>query len=200
MKIKGYLAVGATLAAALLAATVEARPAASSKVALQRLSGTYASLAPEDWGRGTFGTRKFTFRNGRWTLDFALALDPAMANKVFAFRTRGSYVVGARSAVAPGAFNAVFREDAKYVTLIAGDPKLAQAFGLAGCGLVAGVEKDISLTGCASWKPVSACAEDHDLLMLDSSGGLRFGVRPADNDMCTADKRPIKLLPAVVKR
>ena len=38
-----------------------------------------------------------------------------------------------------------------------------------------------------------------DLLALDASG-LRFGVRPPDNDMCTPDKTPTALLPAVIRR
>ncbi len=195
-----YAAVAAITAVTLLAGPAGARSRASPSVALQRLSGTYTSTGPEDWGNGSFGTRKFTFRNGRWTLNFVLAVDPAMSNKVFAFRTRGSYGVGARSAAVPGAFNSVFREDAKYVTLLSADPKLPKAFGLAGCELVPGLEKDVSATGCALWKPVSVCAQDHDLMLLDTHGGLHFGVRPSDNDMCTADKRPTKLLPAVSKR
>lgn len=34
----------------------------------------------------------------------------------------------------------------------------------------------------------------------DEKGNLYFGVRPADNNMCTADRRPTALLPAVAKR
>ncbi len=47
--------------------------------------------------------------------------------------------------------------------------------------------------------PVAVCPEDHDLLAIDDAGALRFGVRPPDNDMCTADKRPTALPPAVIK-
>jgi hypothetical protein len=71
--------------------------------------------------------------------------------------------------------------------------------GLAACGLPVNLEADISVTGCAAWKPVAVCGEDHDLLALDDTG-LRFGVRPRDNDMCTADRTPAALLPAVVRR
>lgn len=187
--------------AALLVTSAHAAPNQNGSAnALDNLSGTYASSAAEDWGRGTFGTREFTFDKGRWTLHFVLALDPAMANKVFEFRTVGTYVVGRPSSLVPGAYEADFREEAKYVTLRATDPNLVQAFGLAGCGLTPNAESDISAEGCAGWKPVTVCAIDHDLLMLDARGGLHFGVRPDDNDMCTPDKRPGKLLPAVVKR
>lgn len=167
---------------------------------LQTLSGTYASAGPEDWGRGTFGRRTFTFDRGAWTLDFVLALDPGFTAPVFAFRTHGTYRVGAPSAAVPGAFEAVFGEDAKHVTLLTTDPGLAQAFGLSACGLTPGVEKDVSAQGCAAWRPVAVCAEDHDLLALSTTGALHFGVRPADNDLCTADKRPVALLPGVWRR
>jgi hypothetical protein len=194
------LAVLAAAAVTLLPA--EAAPArdAADRQALAQLAGTYRSTSAEDWGRGSFGTREFGFDNGRWTLKFTLALDPQMKNRVFEFRTHGQYFVGAASKTVPGAFDALFTEDAKYVTLRTPDLQLVTAFGLAGCGLAADVEKDISREGCALWKPVAACGVDHDLLALDEQGGLRFGVRPPDNDMCTAARRPATLLPAVVKR
>jgi hypothetical protein len=181
-------------------AAAGAAQAAADHAALSQLAGTYRSSAAEDWGRGSYGTREFGFNEGRWSLRFTLALDPQMRSKVFEFRTQGHYVVGAASKTVPGAFDALFTEDAKYVTLHTSDPQLAAAFGLAACGLQPGVESDISVAGCAVWKPVAVCREDHDLLALDAQGGLRFGVRPPDNDMCSAQKRPTALLPAVVKR
>ncbi len=164
--------------------------------ALRTLSGRYASEAPEPW-YGAWGTRVFTFGEGRWSLDFTLALDPAMQRGVFRFRTGGGYALGAPSRAVPGAFEAVFLEEVKLVTLLSVDPAIAAAFGLAACGLRPGVETDVSARGCAAWAPVADCGEDHDLLALDPDGGLRFGVRPRDNDMCTADRRPTALLPAV---
>jgi predicted small secreted protein len=134
------------------------------------------------------------------SLDFALALDPGMNARVFEFHTTGTYEVQGPSATVPGAQDMLFREDTKAVTLRATDPKLIEAFGLAQCNLTPGVKTDISATGCAIWKPVADCGEDYDLLALDTDQNLYFGVRPADNDMCTPDKRPIALLPAVVKR
>lgn len=184
----------------LLAACLLAPPAtAGSREALEALSGTYASAAPEPWGPGAWGTRRFTFDGGRWGLTFTLALDPRMEARVFSFRTLGAYAVGTQAAV-PGAHAAVFGEERKFVTLHTADPKLAAAFGLAACGLVPGVEKDISQDGCARWKPVAQCGEDHDLLMLDGQGRLFFGQRPQDNDMCTSARRPGALFPHPVVR
>jgi hypothetical protein len=193
------------LTAALTLATLLGQPAGAETTyqdaaAIAALNGTWASPAAEDWGRGTFGTRSFTFADGTWSLDFALALDPGMNAKVFEFHTTGTYDVLAPSAAVPGAFDMLFREDTKAVTLRATDPKLVEAFGLAQCNLTPDVKTDISATGCAIWKPVANCGEDHDLLALDADQNLYFGVRPADNDMCTPDKRPTSLLPAVVRQ
>ncbi len=162
------------------------------------MSGTYASTAPEPW-YGGYGTRQFTFDQGTWSLVFTHALDAAMQTPTFRFRTKGPYEVGAASATVAGAFEAVFYEDVKYVTLLTADASLIAAFGFANCGLKYNVEVDISATGCAGWKPVAVCREDHDLLALSPSG-LQFGVRPRDNNMCTPDRRPTALLQPVVKR
>lgn len=170
----------------------------AGRAELESLNGAYESPAPEAW-YGGYGTRSFHFHDGAWGLVFTHALDPEMKIQTFRFRTEGPYRIGEASTTVPGAFEAVFFEDAKYVTLLTADPALVEAFGMAGCGLKTGVEVDISATGCAAWKPVSVCREDHDLLAL-STDGLHFGVRPEDNDMCTAERRPTALLPAVVKQ
>jgi hypothetical protein len=191
------VAASMALAAMLVGAAPHAR--ADDRAALEALSGTYASGAAEPW-YGAWGTREFAFRDGQWTLVFTFALDPELQRPVFRFRTGGPYRVGAPAAAVPGAFEAVFLEDSKHLTLLTADPALAAAMGLAACGLTPGVEADISARGCAGWKPVAACREDHDLLALDAAGGLRFGVRPRDNDMCTPDRRPTALLPPVWRR
>ncbi|MGP1357124.1 hypothetical protein [Roseicyclus sp.] len=159
------------------------------------LSGTFRSAAPEPW-YGGWGTREFVFANGTWSLVFSHALDPDMTLRTFVFRTGGPYEVGAPSDAVPGAFEGNFDEDWKHLTLMTADPALAEALGLADCGLVPNLETDISATGCAAWAPVAECGTDHDLIALDAAG-VHFGVRPADNDMCTPDRRPTALLPAV---
>jgi hypothetical protein len=165
---------------------------------LERLSGVYASSAPEQW-YGGFGTRRFSFDRGKWSLVFTHALDAGMQNRTFQFRTEGPYQIGAASSAVPGAFDAIFFEDVKYVTLLTGDVNIINAFGFAGCGLKVNVEVDISKTGCAGWKPVAECREDHDLLAI-SAAGLQFGVRPRDNNMCSADRRPTALLQPVIRQ
>ena len=166
--------------------------------ALRALSGTYASTAPEPW-YGGFGTREFTFGDGRWGLVFTHALDPGMEVKTFQFVTEGPYAVGEAVAGVPGAFAGDFTEEVKKVRLVMEDPEMIAAFGMAECGLVPGEVVDISETGCAGWKPVAECGVDHDLFAMDAKG-VYFGVRPADNDMCTPDRRPTALLMPVVRQ
>lgn len=188
-----------TMTTAILLSTSNA--IAKDRVAgkLASLSGSYKSVQAEDWGRGTFGRREFTFDQGKWTLKFTLALDSEMKMPVFEFRTFGTYTILEKSKKVPNAYNALFLEEKKFVTLRASAPQLVKNFGLANCGLEKNIEKDISIIGCAGWKPVSICNEDHDLLSIDNSGHLFFGKRPSDNDMCTADKRPTQLIDPVVK-
>jgi hypothetical protein len=185
-------------AGALVMSLAPARAETADAAALSALSGTWESAGAEPW-YGGYGTREFVFSNGNWSLTFIHALDPDMTMRTFQFRTGGSYAVGAESDAVPGAFRTQFDEDWKHLTLLTPDAGLAEAFGMGDCGLTVNLEADISDTGCAAWRPVAVCGEDHDLFALDATG-LRFGVRPQDNDMCTEDKTPTALLPAVVKR
>lgn len=171
----------------------------TEKKALENLNGNYADPQGVDWGQGTFGKREFTFDDGKWSLKFTLAFDPQMENQIFVFRTVGTYSVQDKSKSVDDAYNALFIEDKKFVTLKTDIPDIIQGFGFGNCDLTKDIEKDISKSGCSLWKSVADCSEDHDLLKMDADGKLYFGVRPQDNDMCTEDKRPKSLTPAVVK-
>jgi hypothetical protein len=183
---------------ALAAFPMAPAPADADAATLQSLHGTWVSPAVEGW-YGGYGTREFVFADGQWSLTFTHALDPAMTMRTFQFRTGGAYRVGEPSPAVEGAFHTVFDEDWKHVTLLTPVPEIVAGMGMADCGLTVNLETDISDTGCAAWPPVAVCGEDHDLLAL-TDAGLHFGVRPADNDMCTADRTPTALLPAVVLR
>ncbi len=185
-------------AASLIGSAASIRAETVDPAALSRLQGTYVSAGAEEW-YGGYGTREFVFSGGAWSLTFIHALDPEMTGRTFQFRTGGSYKVGAPSEDQPGAYRTVFNEDWKHLTLLTPDPGLAEAFGMGSCGLTVNLETDISETGCAAWRPVAVCGEDHDLFAMDETG-LRFGVRPADNDMCSPDKTPTALLPAVIRQ
>ena len=164
---------------------------------IEAASATYRSAAPEPW-YGGFGTREFVFANGEWQLTFTHALDPAMTMRTFQLRTGGPFeIVGASQAVEE-AFDGTFTEGWKHVTLLTENADVIAGMGMADCDLTYNLETDISETGCAAWRPVSACGEDHDLIAM-TEAGVQFGVRPADNDMCTAGRRPTALLPVVAR-
>lgn len=186
----------------LAAVTALAAPAVADteadRAVLQALNGTFHSPMVERW-YGGYGTREFVFADGQWSLTFIHALDPGMTQRTFQFRTGGGYVVQQPSDAVPGAFHTVFDEDWKHLTLLTPVPEIAAAMGMADCGLTVNLEADISETGCAAWPSVAECGQDHDLLAM-SADGLHFGQRPADNDMCTADRTPTALLTAVVAR
>jgi hypothetical protein len=149
--------------------------------------------------RGGFGTREFVFDSGKWSLIFTHALDRKMTQRTFQFRTGGSYEVGKPSTAVKGAYHGVFNENWKHVTLLSGNPQTIARMGMADCKLTVNLETDISRTGCAAWRPVSECGQDHDLFAMDAKG-VYFGVRPRDNNMCTPDKTPTALLPPVNAR
>jgi hypothetical protein len=186
------------LATAALCLALAPAARADDAATLATLSGTFVSPSVEDW-YGGYGTREFIFRDGQWQLIFTHALDPAMTQRTFQFRTGGGYAITGPSKAVPGAYEATFDEDWKHVTLLTTIPEVIAGMGMAACGLTPNLETDISATGCAAWRPVAECGQDHDLLALDGTG-LRFGQRPADNDMCTQDKRPTALLDPVVPR
>lgn len=165
---------------------------------LENLSGTYADAKPYAYGQA-WGKRVFTFDKGKWTLLFTLALDPAMNMQVFQFRTFGTYQLQDKSNKVANTYNAVFYEEKKLLTLKTSDENLIKAFGFVPCNMTKDVEQDVSEQGCSGWKSVAACPGDYDLLSLDKEGKLYFGNRPADNNMCSPDKRPTSLTPPVTK-
>jgi hypothetical protein len=68
-------------------------------------------------------------------------------------------------------------------------------------GLEAGVATSVHEDGCPGLGqyPADLCASDYDIVKVDGDT-LRFGNRPADNNMCTEDKRPSELSPVALTR
>jgi hypothetical protein len=180
------------------ATNIDAKTKWAEAQKLQSLSGTYFSPKVESW-YGGYGTREFVLKDGQWSLIFTHALDPSMTQRTFQFRTGGSYKVNEASNLVKGAYNTVFTESWKHLTLLTDNPQIIAGMGMSECALKTNLEADISTTGCAGWRPVSVCDKDHDLFAMDAAG-VYFGERPADNNMCTADKRPTALLSPVVSR
>lgn len=174
---------------AAVVATLAVAGVAQAKMALP--SGTYASVAAEDLGNGTWGTRKFTFDKDTWALTFTLYGDKALAHPVFALDVSGPFSVGAASKV-QGAHNAQFRFSRKALTVFTDDAQTLKNLGFAGCGLEKGKAVDVSEKGCSFVGSVAAYGEEFDLLKLDGDT-LYLGARPADGNMGVETKRPAAL-------
>ncbi len=54
-----------------------------------------------------------------------------------------------------------------------------------------GVARDVGGAGCPALgqRPIADCPADYDLVSVTATE-LRFGDRPADNDMCSPERRP----------
>ncbi|MDP3278686.1 MAG: hypothetical protein Q8Q09_26080 [Deltaproteobacteria bacterium] len=165
------------------------------------LAGRWRNACTPNGSGGGFSL-DFELTASEWRLDYVTYAEPACATRMVTVHIEGPYEIGARSAQVSGASEAVFRFTRKTVTA-----HNAGAVGfLSGLPMCTGpfevdVARDISASGCAGLgqRPVAACAQDYDLVSVEGDS-LRFGQRPADNDMCTADKRPSALAPVSSQR
>lgn len=146
-------------------------------------------------GDGTAFELDFDLTAERWDLDYVVFADEECTQKNVTVYITGPYELTAPSTEVEGAWKGTFAFDEKTVT-----PHNEGMAGFLnsenGCveGWEAGVEKDISETGCAvlGQQPISTCGQDYDLVQLDD-GALMFGARPANNDMCSKAQRPAEM-------
>jgi hypothetical protein len=138
----------------------------------------------------------FDIAASTWGIDFVVFADAACTTKFATVRIEGPYTVGAPSSGLPGAHDAVFSFSRKSIT-----PHLDAAATFLGspqgCGqgtFTTGTATDISATGCAALgqRPIATCGADHDVVQV-ADDRLTFGARPADNDLCSEEKRPTAL-------
>lgn len=138
----------------------------------------------------------------RWALDYTLHGDAACTSKVVQVSIHGQYDVIEPSPTVKDAWNARFGFDDKTITPFV--QPVADALGAASCGTSpwqVGVAQSVYENGCAAFGqyPKSQCDADYDLLSIEGST-LHFGNRPADNNMCTPDKRPTQLSTVALTR
>jgi hypothetical protein len=135
----------------------------------------------------------------RWQLTYAVFGDAACTVRLVDVDIAGEYEIGASSPTVAGARDAVFHFDSKTITPRA--QPLADALNGMDCGggFVVGTSHDVYEGGCAGFGqyPRATCSADHDLVWREGDH-LRFGQRPADNNMCTPDRRPTALSPLVL--
>lgn len=145
----------------------------------------------------------FDIQADTWSVDYVVYGDKACSAKFLTVHIDGAYEVDGSSTVVPTANDAIFRFSHKLITP-ASDAAAQFLSSDAGCklpGFVSGTAKDVSETGCANLGqyPIAKCGADYDLVKVDADA-VTFGLRPADNDMCTAEKRPKALSPVSSKR
>jgi hypothetical protein len=128
-----------------------------------------------------------------WTVDYAAFGDARCEQPSLTVHIEGPYTLGEASKAVNGAREGNFGFARKFVTP---HTEGAAGFLTQACGggtFAVGTSSDIT-AGCAGLGayPIEQCATDHDIVHL-AGNVLRFGARPADNNMCSPDKRPTAL-------
>ena len=191
-----------TLTLAALTACAS-QPATGSEA--PSLAGRYQSdCLPQPQADGTtqYARLDFDLSHDTWTLDYVVHGDAACATRLVGVRIEGPYELGEPAPGLEGAFQARFGFAKKTITPYVDG--LVGALTAMGCGTTPwqlGQPQDVLEEGCAPFGqyPASRCAADYDVVALDAEG-LQFGARPADNDLCTPEKRPTSLNPSVFVR
>jgi hypothetical protein len=177
----------------------------TTRVQTKDLAGDWSSptceAIPNGDGSNSYVQRNFQLTEEAWTLKLDAFGDAGCSFKLFTARVGGPYTLEKDSEKVAGATEGNFALREQAFTAHVQD--LATMFANAKCGTrewKVGEEQSTASTGCLFFRPTSACGMDHDVVKVEGNQ-LFFGARPADNDMCTADKRPTALAPLpVVKR
>ena len=172
--------------------------------------------APDLAGRYTSGCLDFSTEDApniftldvdltsdRWALDYVVHGTDDCTAPVLTVHIEGPYELTAPSEAVDGAWEGSFFFDEKTMTPHVED-MVATLNAIEGCGdgpFTLDGTTSVLEHGCTPFGqyPVAECSQDFDLVSLDDDG-LRFGNRPADNDMCTEAKRPTELSPILLTR
>ena len=151
-------------------------------------------------GDGSFNQLTFVMTETTWDLDYSSYGDESCTAGFMTVNIAGDYTLGDASEAVEGAREGEFGFTTKTVT-----PHNAQAvaFVNSSCLTTDAAEGEaLDITGgCMGLGayPVADCPSDFDIVHLDGDT-LSFGARPADNDMCTPEKRPTELGAQVTKQ
>ncbi|HEU4539007.1 MAG TPA: hypothetical protein VFS00_33030 [Polyangiaceae bacterium] len=138
-----------------------------------------------------------------WSLDYDVYGDAACSSPFFTVRIEGPYELTGPSSAAAGAYEGRFGFATKVIVprSQAAVDFLGSPQGCGGGEWAVGQATDVLASGCAALGqyPASTCPADYDLVARQGDE-LRFGARPADNDMCSPAKRPAALSPLPLLR
>lgn len=153
-----------------------------------------------DPGTGQALRLTFAITPTTWALDYESFGDPACTAPVLVVHIDGPYSVTRPSPTIPTAHEARFAFATRTVT-----PRSAAAaeFLVQACGggtYTPDTATDIT-AGCPGLGayPHASCPADFDVVAR-TGDQLQFGARPADNNMCTEDRRPTALSPMILDR
>lgn len=151
-------------------------------------------------GNGQAFRLTFDLAASTWALAYDAFADAACGTRNLTVNIDGPYTLGDPSKTVAGAREGNFGFTHKTVTPHSEGAAgfLSQACG--GGTYAVGAPADIT-GGCPGLGayPIAACATDHDLVAVVGET-LQFGARPADNDMCRPEKRPVALGPALHRK
>lgn len=152
-------------------------------------------------GTDGFAKTEFDIQPSTWALDLSFYGDDACASRLGTVHVDGPWVIERPSTILPGAFEARFDFATRTVTPhVDGFIAFLQSMSCGKPPYAKGATQDILAAGCPAmgFQPQPSCASDFDVVFVNGSS-LQFGQRPADNNLCTADKRP-KALGGVLTR
>jgi hypothetical protein len=135
--------------------------------------------------------RSFQFSDWSWRVDVAIYQGAACATPLAGISIAGVYALTGTSSVVPGAREGTFSYTRKSAAALseAGATLLTSSK----CGASvwrAGLEQDVSDTGCMGFPPITAdCRQEFDVIGV-KDGELRFGQRTPR--MCEAAGRPVQ--------
>lgn len=192
---------GATGGLVRLIATFPASALKNSTVSAMQnqLLGKWKSAAAEQVGNVGFRTREFTFTTDRWLIEVVFYSDKELTKPLFSFVGEGHYTLAENSMILPGATNAAFFFDKKLLTMLTDDSVTIKQFKFDDCNLTRNIAKDISANGCSNFTSVAVCGQEYDIVNIERDT-LRLGARPADGNLCSAEKRPKNLGQPLVKQ
>ena len=175
----------------------------SNYVAPPNLTGTWISENPEPAGNGRYWHREYVFTGNRWNATFTMTSDTGLKKTLFVLRANGMFNLQNPSKRIEGAYLIAFHNLEKFLKLEKMDKIMQKELGFETCNLQAGLEENISSSGCGIAMKVSECPYDYDLIRQEkgtSALKLVLGNRFTEMSSCSEDKRPVALgLPLIKK-
>ncbi len=160
------------------------------------LAGTYAEescrkITNAD-GTDSFVKQSWIITPSTWSRDVVVYGDDQCTTKQATIHADGPYNVTGPSKSVPGAFDVDRAFSHRVVTAhVDGYIAVLQSYGCGKAPYAVNEPQDVLAGGCKDLG-LMPCDKEHDIVKLDKDT-IAFGKRPADNDICTPDKRPTEL-------